>query len=147
MDAATCPVQGNASVSGVTLGAKDAIELFDATKARFEFLVTDFANACALGGAKHAGSSVLSIAYAGNALRAGDFDLAQTPEMVVTYTTYGAGCTVTQSQTASAGTITIKKLDICGSDGSVDVTIGGQHVTASFTASTCALADEVASCK
>ncbi len=147
MDAATCPVQGNASVSGVTLGAKDAIELFDATKARFEFLITDFANTCALGGAKHAGSNVLSIAYVGNALRAGDYDLTQTPGLTVTYTTYGAGCAVTQTQTASAGTITIKKLDICGSDGEVDVTIGGQNVTASFTASTCALADEVASCK
>src|SRR5258706_2213732 len=61
MDAATCPVQGTASVTGVTLGAKDAIELFDATKARFEFLITDFPNACALGGAKHAGSNVLAI--------------------------------------------------------------------------------------
>ena len=147
MDAATCPVQGSASLSGVTLGAQDAIELFDATKARFEFLITDFANACALGGAKHAGSSVLSISYAGNALRAGDYDLSKTPEMVVTHTTYGAGCTVTQTQTATAGTITIKKLDICGSDGEVDVTIGGQKVTASFTASTCALPDVVASCK
>lgn len=147
MDAATCPVQGNASVTGVTLGAKDAIELFDATKARFEFLITDFANACALGGAKHAGSNVLSIAYVGNALRAGDYDLTQTPGMTVTYTTYGAECAVTQTQTATAGTITITKLDICGSDGTVDVTIGGENLTASFTASTCALADEVASCK
>jgi len=148
MDAATCPVQGTASVSGVTLGAKDAIELFDATKARFEFLLTDFANACALGGAKHAGSNVLSIAYTGSSeLRAGDYDLAKTPTLSVTYTTYGAGCTVTQSQTATAGTLTITKLDICGSDGSIDVTIGGQNVTASFTASTCALANEVASCK
>src|SRR4051794_22788434 len=112
MDAATCPVQGSASVSGVSLGAKDAIELFDATKARFEFLITDFANACALGGAKHAGSNVLSISYSGNALRAGDYDLASTPEMTVTYTTYGAGCTVTQSQTATAGTIKLEKLDI-----------------------------------
>ena len=134
MDAATCPVQGTASVSGVALGAKDAIELFDATKARFEFLLTDFGNACALGGAKHAGSNVLSIAYTGSELRAGDYDLAKTPGMSVTYTSYGAGCTVTQSQTATAGTITIKKLDICGSDGEVDVTIGGQNVTASFTA-------------
>jgi hypothetical protein len=147
MDAATCPVQGNASVSGVTLGAQDAIEMFDATKARFEFLITDFANACALGGAKHAGSKVLSIVYAGNALRAADYDLSTTPEMTVTYTTYGAGCTVTQSQTATAGTVTIEKLDICGSDGTVDVTIGGQKVTTTFTASTCALASEVASCK
>lgn len=148
MDAATCPVQGSASVSGISLGAKDAIELFDATKARFEFLITDFANACALGGAKHAGSNVLSIAYTGSSeLRAGDYDLAKTPSMTVSYTTYGAGCTVTQTQTASAGTFTIKKLDICGSEGSVDVTIGGQQVTASFTASTCALPNEVASCK
>ena len=148
MDAATCPVQGSASVSGVALGAKDAVELFDATKARFEFLITDFANACALGGAKHAGSNVLSIGYTGSSeLRAGDYDLAQTPGMTVTYTSYGAGCTVTQTQTASAGTLTIKKLDICGSDGSVDVTIGGQKITASFTASTCALPSEVGSCK
>jgi len=66
MDAATCPVQGTASVSGIALGAKDAIELFDATKARFEFLISDFANACALGGAKHAGSNVLSISYSGS---------------------------------------------------------------------------------
>jgi hypothetical protein len=141
-------VQGTASVSGVTLGAKDAIELFDATKARFEFLITDFANACALGGAKHAGSNVLSIAYTGSSeLRAGDYDLAQTPSMTITYTTYGAGCVVTQSQTATAGTLTLKKLDICGSEGSVDVTVGGQKLTASFTASTCALPNEVASCK
>jgi hypothetical protein len=140
-------VQGTASVSGVTLAAQDAIELFDATKAKFEFLITDFGNACALGGAKHAGSNVLSIAYTGNELRAGDFDLSKTPEMTVTYTTYGAGCTVTQSQTATAGTITIEKLDICGSNGSVDVTIGGKQVTASFTASTCALPKEVAACK
>ena len=148
MDAATCPVQGTASVSGVTLGAVDAIELFDATRARFEFLITDFGSACALGGAKHAGSNVLSIAYTGSSeLRAGDYDLAKTPGMTVTYTTYGAGCTVTQSQTATAGTLTLTKLDICGSDGSLDVTIGGKQVTASFTASTCALADEVASCK
>ena len=147
-DAATCPVQGSASVSGVNLGAKDAVELFDATKARFEFLITDFANACALGGAKHAGSNVLSIAYTGSSeLRAGDYDLSQTPTMTVTYTSYGAGCTVTQSQTATAGTLTLKKLDICGSDGSLDVTIGGKQVTASFTASTCALPNEVASCK
>ena len=148
MDAATCPVQGTASVTGVTLGAMDAIELFDATKARFEFLITDFANACALGGAKHAGSNVLSIAYTGSSeLRAGDYDLAKTPTLSVTYTTYGAGCTITQSQTATAGTLSITKLDICGSDGSFDVTIGGQNVTASFTASTCALANEIASCK
>src|SRR5438445_4386199 len=64
MDAATCPVQGTASVSGVTLGVQDAIELFDATMSRFEFLITDFGNACALGGGKHAGSNVLSITYA-----------------------------------------------------------------------------------
>jgi len=147
MDAATCPVQGTASVTGIALGAKDAIELFDATQARFEFLITDFANACALGGAKHAGSSVLSISYMGNELRAGDYDLAATTGMAVTYTTYGTGCAVTQSQTATAGTLTIEKLDICGSEGSVDATIGGQHVTASFTASTCALPDIVASCK
>jgi hypothetical protein len=147
MDAATCPVQTSASVSGVTLGAKDAIELFDATKARFEFLITDFANACALGGAKHAGSNVLSIAYMGTALRAGDYDLAKTEGLTVTYTTYGAGCTVTKSETASAGTLTIKKLDICGSDGTIDVTIGGQQVSASFTAAVCALPSEVASCK
>ena len=147
MDAATCPVQGTASVSGVTLGAQDAIELFDATQAKFEFLITDFANACALGGAKHAGSTILSIAYTGNELRAGDYDLSKTPEMTVTYTTYGTGCTVTQSQAATAGTITIDKLDICGSNGSVDVTIGGKQVTATFTASTCALPKEVAACK
>ena len=67
--------------------------------------------------------------------------------MRVTYTRYGAGCTVVQSQTATAGTVTIDKLDICGSDGSVDVTIGGQQVTATFTTSTCALPNEVASCK
>jgi len=147
MDAATCPVQGSASVSGVTLAAQDAIELFDATRARFEFLITDFGNACALGGAKHAGSNVLSITYTGSELRAAEYDLAKTPSMAVTYTTYGAGCTVTQSQTATAGTITIKKLDICGSDATLDVTIGGQQVSASFTASTCALPDVVASCK
>jgi hypothetical protein len=147
MDAATCPVQGTASVSGVTLGAKDALELFDATKARFEFLITDYANACALAGAKHAGSSVLAITFMGTVLEAGDYDLSKTPGMTVTYTTYGAGCTVTQTEKATAGTMTIKKLDICGSDADVDVTIGGQKVTASFTASTCALPDEVEGCK
>ncbi len=68
----TCHAQGSASVSGVTLAAKDAIEIFDATQAKFTFRIADYADACTLGDAVHAGSSVLELAYTGNALEIGD---------------------------------------------------------------------------
>jgi hypothetical protein len=139
--AITCKVQGGASFNGTfggsSLDAKDAIEMFDPTVAKFTFLVADYADACSYGGVTHAGSSVVEITYDGNALKAGDYDLASTAGLQVKYVRYDAACAPTTTETATTGKITFDRLDDCGGKGSFDLTFGPDHVTASFTASLC----------
>ena len=146
-DASTCAVKGGASVSGVSLAAKDAIEVFDPTEARFEFRITDYASACSLGHATHAGSSVVSIAYDAAALSSGKYDLAKTDALHATYVTYDGSCNATQKVTAESGTVTFDRVDDCGGKGSFDLVFGGTHVTATFTASVCSLGGGAASCE
>lgn len=149
--ALTCKLQGNASFTGTfggsALDAKDAVEMFDPTIARFTFLVTDYADACSYGGAVHAGSSVVEITYDGNALKAGDYDLASAADIHATYTRYDASCGAATTETASSGTITFDRLDNCGGKGSLDLTFGSDHVTASFTASLCLNGGGAKTCK
>ncbi|HEY1960726.1 MAG TPA: hypothetical protein VGH28_34175 [Polyangiaceae bacterium] len=149
--AITCKVQGNASFSGTFAGssfaAKDAIEMFDPTVAKFTFLVTDYAGACAAGGAPRAGSTVVAITYDGNALKAGDYDVASTAGLHATYTRYDATCGVAATETATTGKITFDRLDNCGGTGSFDLTFGADHVTASFTGSICLGGGAPASCQ
>ena len=142
----TCRVQGAASVSGVTLAAKDAIEIFDATQAKFTFLITDYADACTLGNGVPAGSNVVTVAYAGNALKSGTYDLASTDGLSASYTQYGATCGATR-ESAVSGSVTFDRLDECGGKGSFDLVFGADHVTASFTASVCALAGGAPTCQ
>ena len=137
IDASACKVQGAASLSGASFAAQDAIELFDTNEAKFTFLVTDYGSACSVGRGIRAGSSVLSIVYDGESLASGTYDLASTKGLSAKYVTYGSTCTATRSQTAQSGTVTFDRLDDCGGKGSFDFVIGGQHVTATFTASVC----------
>lgn len=148
MDASVCKVQGSASISGVTFAAQDAIEIFDTTKARFTFLITDYADACSYDGGVHAGSHVISISYDANALRSGTYDLTKTPGLVVKEITYGSTCAPTVSVTAASGNVVFDTLDDCGGTGSFDLTFGSTQVSGSFTASVCALPSGAAgSCK
>ncbi len=144
VDAAVCAVQGGASVSGslggTTLAAKDAIEAFDPTEAKFMLLITDFANACAAGGLR-ASSNVVSIVYEHTFLSAGTYDLTKTAGLSVSYVHYDSTCTASKSQPAQSGTITFARTDDCGSAGKFDLVFGGTHVTGSFTASVCVLPD------
>ena len=150
VDASVCVTQGSASLSGSLGGAavapQDAIEVFDATRARFEFLITDFASACASGGGPHAGSSVVSIGYEGNALRSGTYDLAKTQGLSASFTRYDASCQGT-TEDAASGTVKFDRLDDCGGEGSFDLVLGADHVTGSFTASVCALPAGPPTCK
>lgn len=149
--AITCKVQGNASFSGTfagsSLAAKDAIEMFDPTVAKFTFLITDYADACSYDGATHAGSSVVEITYAGNALKAGDYDVASTAGLQAKYTRYDATCAASATEAAASGKITFDRLDDCGGTGSFDLVFGSDHVTASFTASLCFGGGAAQSCK
>jgi hypothetical protein len=148
MDAAVCKVQGSASITGVTLAARDAIELFDATKARFTFLITDYTDACSYNGGAHAGSHVISVSYDASALRSGTYDVTSTPSLVVKEITYDSTCKPSVSVTATSGSVVFDKLDDCGGTGSLDLTFGSAQVSASFTASVCAVPSGVAaSCK
>ena len=142
----TCHVQGAASVSGVTLAAKDAIEIFDPTQAKFTFRIGDYADACSLGDAVHAGSSVIELAYTGNTVKSAKYDLASTPALVATFTQYDATCGAT-TETAASGSVTFDRLDECGGKGSLDLMFGSQHVTATFTASVCSVSGGAATCK
>lgn len=140
MDAATtCVVQGNASVTGAfasgAFDAKDAIEIFDATKAKFTFLITDYASACATG--IRGGSSVVSIAYDGTELGSAAYDVTKTAGLTVTYSRYDASCRASAPESATSGSVTFTRLDECGGLGSFDLVVGGAHVTSNFTASVC----------
>lgn len=150
VDAAVCAVQGNASVTGAfaggALAAKDAIEAFDPTEAKFTLVITDYANACSLGGAIHAGSSVVRIVYAHTFLSAGSYDLTKTTGLSVTYVHYDSTCAAAQTETAQSGSITFDRADDCGGAGSFDLVFGGTHVKATFTASVCELPDGPVSC-
>jgi len=148
MDASVCKVQGSASVSGASLAAQDAIEIFDSTKARFTFLIANYANACSYNGGVHAGSSVIEISYDQAALRSGTYDLASTPGLVVKQITYDSTCKPSLTVTAQSGSVIFDTLDDCGGQGSFDLTIGSSQVTGSFTASVCDVPSGVApSCK
>ena len=136
MEASTCGVQGHASVSGVTLAAQDAIEVFDPTIARFTFRITDYADACAAGIGMRASSNVISIEYDHASLSSGTYDITQTAGMSASLAQYDATCHATE-QKADSGTVTFDRLDDCGGVGSLDLVFGGSHVTATFTASVC----------
>jgi len=144
MDAAVCKVQGSASVTGVTLAAQDAIEIFDSTEARFTFLITDYADACSYNGGVHAGAHVISISYDQSALRSGTYDVTSTPGLVVKQVTYDSTCKPTVSVSAASGSVVFDQLDDCGGKGSFALTFGSTQATASFTASVCALPSGVA---
>jgi hypothetical protein len=127
--------------------AKDAVEVFDQTKAQFTFLMTDFAGACASGGTARPGSSVVAIRYGATELPAGHYDLTKTSGLTITYTRYDASCNVVQTETATSGTLTFDTLNECGGKGALDVMVGGQAVSASFAAPVCALASVAGACK
>ncbi len=150
-DADTCNVQGTAAVSGAVGGAAftamDAVELFDVTKAKYTFQLTDYASACSLGLDVHAGSSVVSISYESTELVAGTYDLAKTPGLAVSYVRYDANCKATQTLVAASGSVTFGKLDICGNEGSIDIVIGGVPITATFKASVCTVTPKPATCR
>ncbi len=147
-DAAACTVATTASVSGASFSAQDAIEIFDSTKARFTFLITDYADACSYEGNAHAGSHVVSITYDATKLVSGTYDVTSTPNMVVKEITYDASCKPTVSVTAQSGSVVFEKLDDCGGSGTFDLVLGSSKVTGSFTASVCAVPSGVAaSCK
>lgn len=131
----TCMVQGGASLS--SFAAKDAVEVFEPTKGTFTFLITDYADACSLAGDVHAGSNVIAIEYGDTHLASGTYDLASTAGLKVTSTTYDAACKPTTTETAASGTVKFDRLDQCGGVGSLDLVIGSDHVTATFTASVC----------
>ena len=149
-DGSACKVQGSASVSGSlggdSLAAKDAIEIFDPTKGTFTFLITDYADACSLGNAVHAGSNVVAIQYANTMLGSGTYDITQAEGFAASFTRYDSTCKASESQAADSGTITFR-LDECGGEGSFDLVFGGEHVTASFTASVCATSTGAGQCQ
>ncbi len=142
VDAALCAVQGHASVSGslsgTSLAAKDAIEAFDPTEAKFTLLITDYANACAAGGL-HASSNVVAIEYDHTFLSAGTYDIGKTQGLSISYVRYDSSCRPSATLAAQSGSVTFDRTDDCGSAGSFDLVFGGSHVTASFTASVCVL--------
>ena len=146
MDATTCVVQGKASVTGVSFAARDAIEVFDATKGKFTFLITDYAGACSMINGGHAGSNVVSIEYDDTALSSGTYDVTKTAGLSVSYVQYDAACRASKTQTAESGSVVFDRLDDCGGEGSVDLVFGSAHVTATFTASVCAVPSGASSC-
>ena len=150
-DADICVVQGSASVSGAVAGAslaaKDAIEIFDATRAKFTFRITDYADACTMGSGVHAGSTVVEIAYDANALHSGTYDLASTDGLTAAFTRYDASCKAASTAPAASGTVTFARLDNCGGEGSFDLVFGSDHVTASFVASVCAIPGGTGACQ
>ncbi len=146
VDAEACTVQGNASLTGGSFAAKDAIEIFDPTKAKFTFLITDYASACAPGAGIHAGSNVIAIEYDATELAGGTYDVTQTANLHVSSKRYDSACRATETVTAQSGTIKFDKLE-CGGQGTFDLVIGGSHVMASFTASVCSEPIDTATCK
>jgi hypothetical protein len=150
IDATPCVVQGggavNGPLAGAALSAKDAIELFDPTEAKFTFLITDYANACSLAG-RHAGSNVVSVVYDGPYLSSGTYDVANTPGMSAAYVRYDGSCGASVTEAATSGTVTFDRLDDCGGAGSVDLVLGADHITATFTASVCTAQPGSASCQ
>lgn len=150
-DADVCVVQGRASVSGAvggaSLAAKDAIEIFDATRAKFTFRITDYGSACTIGTGVHAGSTVVSIDYDANALHSGTYDIASTAGLGAAFTRYDAACKAAATTPAASGTVTFDRLDDCGGEGSFDLVFGANHVTASFVASVCAVAGTTGACQ
>jgi hypothetical protein len=151
VDAAVCVVQGRAAVAGslaaTVFAAKDAIEVFDATKDTFTFEITDYAKACSLGKDVHASSNVVSITYADAALGSGTYDVTKTTGLKISYVRYDATCRPAATQAAASGTVTFGKLDACGGEGSFDLVFGTDHVTATFTASVCQVASGAPACK
>jgi hypothetical protein len=151
IDATPCEVQGSASVSGslggATLAAKDAVEIFDPTRARFTFLVTDYASACSATGASRAGSNVISIVYDHPTIASGTYDVAKTEGLHVAFTRRDGTCHTSDSATAASGTITFDRLDDCGGAGSFDLVFGSNHVTATFVASVCAMPTSSTACE
>lgn len=151
VDAATCVVQGNASLSGslagTALAAKDAIEIFDATKAKYTFEITDYASACALGRDIRAGSNIVSIAYANTSLASGMYDVTKTAGLSAEFVRYDSTCKASSTETATSGTVTFDSLDECGGAGSFDLTFGSDHVTATFRASVCSVPAGAPACQ
>jgi len=150
MEAGTCAVQGRASITGSLLGsafsAKDAVEIFVATEAKYKIEITDYASACSLGESLHQGSHVISIGYTNPLLSSGTFDVTKTEGMSADYAQYDATCKASKSEAASSGTITFTRVDTCGAEGSFDLVFGADHVTATFTASVCSVTSGTATC-
>ena len=149
VDASICKVPGHATVTGTLAGAaltpKDAIEVFDSESSHFVIQITDYANACALGGDLHASSSVISIVYDETVLSAGTLDIAKTPGLSARHIVYGPSCEATSTD-ATGGTITFSKAYQCGAQGTFDLQFGADHVTASFTASVCPITGPSGAC-
>ncbi len=149
IDADVCVSQGHAAVTGSLGGAfspKDAIEIFDATKNEYTLVIADYASACSYGTGTHASSSVISIVYKNTELSSVAYDVGKTEGLSVSYVAYDATCKASQTTLAVSGSVTFGKLDRCGAEGTLDLMFGAAHVTASFTASVCALSGGAPTC-
>jgi hypothetical protein len=150
IDAAACPDQGSASLTGsflgATLSAKDAIEVFDAVEDKYTFEITDYAGACSLGNNVHASSNVVAIVYEKPMLSSSTYDVTQTAGLSVGRAQYDATCKASKSDMATSGTVTFTDLGTCSAKGSFDLVFGTDHVTATFTASVCSVPNDPPAC-
>jgi hypothetical protein len=138
----SCNLTAAATVTGMllntTLAAKDAVYVPPAGSGSGYLAITDFTGTCAVvkQNANKKNSNVLVFVFTGPAAATGMRSVG--PMLDVQYAQYDAMCSSAMGESATSGSITITKADMCGLVGTYDVTLGNDHVTGTFTAPTCA---------
>ncbi len=146
-----CSATGTATITGMLLGstmaAKDAMSTSDSNGPFF--VVTDYANVCAIGpsNVKASSSTLLFSLLSGSAFTAKTYNVPT--DVDVAYATWDATCNSPTGESGFGGTVTVTQADACGLQGTFDVTFNSDHITGTFTAPACtpAAADAGTGCK